>query len=174
MSEIGSTICAVAQNSATLIFGRSVESTGGAGMASGSFVMVAFTAPPKLHPTYMGTMGGTYVVTVFIGPLGGVLTQAPPGDGAFGSTCLLVLPTPPSSASSPSRPEYLSPCRRRSKKGSCRRMFWQGLHPVYRPMLPTGHVVKRCQQAVESPRRNRHAHRFVCPDHCLHRQRVVR
>lgn len=75
--EIGSIICAVAQNGPTLIFGRAVQGAGGAGMASGSFVMVAFTAPPKHQPIYMGTMGGTYAVAAFVGPLlGGLLTEA--------------------------------------------------------------------------------------------------
>lgn len=74
--EIGSIVCAVSRNGATLIFGRALQGAGGAGMASGSFVMVAFSAPPKHQPIYMGTMGGTYAVAAFVGPLlGGILTE---------------------------------------------------------------------------------------------------
>lgn len=46
-------------------------------MASGSFVMVAFSAPPKRQPIYMGAMGATYAVAAFVGPLlGGVFTES--------------------------------------------------------------------------------------------------
>lgn len=75
--EIGSIVCAVAQNGPTLIFSRAFQGAGGAGMGSGSFVMVAFSAPPKRQPIYMGIMGSTYAVAAFAGPLlGGVLTQS--------------------------------------------------------------------------------------------------
>lgn len=75
--ELGSIVCAVAQNGETLIFGRALQGAGGAGMASGSFVMVAFTAPPKYQPAFFGTMGGTYAISAFVGPLlGGVFTES--------------------------------------------------------------------------------------------------
>jgi MFS transporter, DHA2 family, glioxin efflux transporter len=57
--EIGSLICAVANNSTTLIVGRAVAGMGGAGIASGSYTIMAFSAPPKLRPAFTGTLSKT-------------------------------------------------------------------------------------------------------------------
>ena len=74
--ELGSLICAVAQNSTTLIVGRAIAGMGGAGIASGAYTLIAFSAPPKQTAAYTGILGATYAVASVIGPLlGGVFTD---------------------------------------------------------------------------------------------------
>ncbi|KAH8592860.1 major facilitator superfamily domain-containing protein [Bisporella sp. PMI_857] len=74
--ELGSLICAVAQNSTTLIVGRAIAGLGAAGLATGSYILVAFLAPPPKRPAYLGILGATYGVSAVIGPLlGGAFTE---------------------------------------------------------------------------------------------------
>ncbi|ETI24732.1 hypothetical protein G647_04102 [Cladophialophora carrionii CBS 160.54] len=74
--ELGSLICAVANNSTTLIVGRAIAGMGGAGIASGSYTIIAFSAPPARRPAFTGIMGATFGVASVIGPLlGGVFTD---------------------------------------------------------------------------------------------------
>ncbi|TKA73208.1 hypothetical protein B0A49_04242, partial [Cryomyces minteri] len=74
--EIGSLICAVAQNSTTLIVGRAIAGAGGAGIASGAYTIIAFAAPPKQTAAFTGILGATYAVASVVGPLlGGVFTD---------------------------------------------------------------------------------------------------
>ena len=74
--EIGSLICAVAKNSTTLIVGRAIAGVGGAGIASGCYTIIAFSASPAKRPLFTGLLGATYGVASVIGPLlGGVFTE---------------------------------------------------------------------------------------------------
>lgn len=74
--EVGSLICAVAPNSATLIFGRAIAGIGGAGLCTGTFVIIGYTVAPERQPAFMGVMGATYALASFVGPLvGGAFTE---------------------------------------------------------------------------------------------------
>lgn len=74
--EVGSLICAVANNSTTLIVGRAIAGAGGAGIASGSYTIIAFSVPPQKRPAFTGLMGAVFGLASVIGPLlGGVFTD---------------------------------------------------------------------------------------------------
>ncbi|KAF2435063.1 major facilitator superfamily transporter [Tothia fuscella] len=74
--EVGSLICAVANNSTTLIVGRAIAGAGGAGITSGCYTIIAFSAPPKQAAAFTGILGATYAVASVVGPLlGGVFTD---------------------------------------------------------------------------------------------------
>ncbi|KAF2759312.1 MFS general substrate transporter [Pseudovirgaria hyperparasitica] len=74
--EVGSLICAVAQDSTTLIVGRAIAGAGGAGIASGAYTIIAFAAPPGKSAAFTGILGAVYAVASVIGPLlGGVFTD---------------------------------------------------------------------------------------------------
>ena len=75
--EIGSLICGVAPNSTALIVGRAVAGAGAAGIASGAYIIIAFSAPPKQRPLFTGIMGATFGLASVLGPLlGGVFTDS--------------------------------------------------------------------------------------------------
>lgn len=74
--ELGSLICAISRNSTTLIVGRAIAGIGGAGLCTGTFVIIAFTVKPESQPAYMGVMGATYALASFVGPIvGGAFAQ---------------------------------------------------------------------------------------------------
>lgn len=74
--EIGSLVCGVAKSSTTLIVGRAIAGAGGAGIASGSYTIIAFSAPPRRRPAFTGILGASYGIATIIGPLlGGVFTD---------------------------------------------------------------------------------------------------
>lgn len=74
--EIGSLLCAVAPNSTAFIVGRAIAGIGGAGISSGVYIIIAFSAPPRQRPALTGVLGATFSVASVVGPLlGGVFTS---------------------------------------------------------------------------------------------------
>ncbi|KAI4288898.1 MAG: hypothetical protein L6R35_001843 [Caloplaca aegaea] len=74
--ELGSLIIAVAPTSTAFIIGRAVAGAGAAGVSSGVFTIIAFSASPAKVPAYMGLTGATYAIAAFVGPLlGGILAE---------------------------------------------------------------------------------------------------
>ncbi|KAH6682863.1 putative HC-toxin efflux carrier [Halenospora varia] len=74
--ELGSLICGVAPNSTALIVGRAIAGLGGAGIASGAYTIIAFSAPPAQRAAYTGLMGAAYGLASVVGPLlGGVFAE---------------------------------------------------------------------------------------------------
>ncbi|EHK22068.1 uncharacterized protein TRIVIDRAFT_216146 [Trichoderma virens Gv29-8] len=74
--ELGSIVCAVAQNSTTLIVGRAIAGMGAAGLTTGTFVIIGYTVIEELRPAFMGVLGATYTLASFVGPIvGGAFTE---------------------------------------------------------------------------------------------------
>ncbi|KAK4191252.1 major facilitator superfamily domain-containing protein [Podospora australis] len=67
--ELGSLLCGVAPNSKVLIIGRAVAGIGAAGIGSGAYTIIAFSASPKKRPVFTGIIGTSYGVAAVIGPL---------------------------------------------------------------------------------------------------------
>ncbi|RKL10793.1 putative efflux pump gsfJ [Fusarium oxysporum] len=58
--EVGSLICGVAPNSVTLIVGRAIAGIGCAGIASGAYIIIGFSARPTKRPVLTGVVGASY------------------------------------------------------------------------------------------------------------------
>ncbi|KAJ5873064.1 Major facilitator superfamily domain general substrate transporter [Penicillium soppii] len=57
--EVVSLICAIAPNSGTLIVGRAIAGIGGAGLCTGTFVIIGYTVAQEHQPAFKGVMGAT-------------------------------------------------------------------------------------------------------------------
>ncbi|KAI4121310.1 MAG: hypothetical protein LQ338_006441 [Usnochroma carphineum] len=74
--ELGSLICGIAPNSTTLIVGRAIAGLGAAGIGSGTYTIIAFSAGPKRRPMFTGIIGTSYGIAAVVGPLiGGALAN---------------------------------------------------------------------------------------------------
>lgn len=67
--ELGSLICGVAPNSKTLIVGRAIAGVGAAGLGSGCYTIIGFSAEPKKRPMFTGFIGASYGIASVVGPL---------------------------------------------------------------------------------------------------------
>ena len=74
--ELGSLICGVAPSSTALIVGRAIAGLGAAGIGSGTYTIIAFSASPKTRPMFTGIIGTAYGTAAVVGPLiGGALAD---------------------------------------------------------------------------------------------------
>ena len=74
--ELGSLLCALAQNSVTFIVGRAIAGIGSAGVYSGALVILAHSVPVTKRPLYGGFIGAMNGISSVAGPLlGGVFTD---------------------------------------------------------------------------------------------------
>ncbi|KAL7960374.1 major facilitator superfamily domain-containing protein [Trichoderma compactum] len=78
--EIGSIVCATAPSSVALIVGRAVAGIGGAGIVSGTLIILSRCLPLHKRPKYTGAMGGSVGIAQITSPtLGGVFTDKTKG-----------------------------------------------------------------------------------------------
>ncbi|ROW06077.1 hypothetical protein VMCG_04565 [Cytospora schulzeri] len=85
--EIGSLVCAVAPSSVALIVGRAIAGLGAAGVNTGSFILAAFSAPPRKRPIFTGLIGLSYGFQT----IGAAFMQSG-AAAAFDNQMLLYLP----------------------------------------------------------------------------------
>ncbi|MCJ1286960.1 hypothetical protein MMC26_006307 [Xylographa opegraphella] len=58
--EIGSLVCALAQNSVMLIVGRAIAGAGAAGLFSGGMTIIGYTVPLKKRPIYIAMLSSMF------------------------------------------------------------------------------------------------------------------
>ena len=74
--ELGSLVCGAAPSSTALIVGRAIAGLGAAGIGSGTYTIIAFSASPKTRPMFTGIIGTAYGIAAVVGPLiGGALAD---------------------------------------------------------------------------------------------------
>ncbi|KAK2001444.1 major facilitator superfamily transporter [Colletotrichum falcatum] len=74
--EVGNLMAALSPTSSVLTLGRAISGIGDAGMATGTYVVMAQTMPLHERATYFGLLGAVWGVTSVMGPmLGGVFAE---------------------------------------------------------------------------------------------------
>ncbi|PYH71881.1 MDR family MFS transporter [Aspergillus vadensis CBS 113365] len=74
--ELGTLGCAVSKNSAGFIAGRAVAGFGGAGVISGTYIIIAHIVQPEKVPIFYGLNGIIFTIASVAGPLiGGAFTS---------------------------------------------------------------------------------------------------
>ncbi|KAF7198020.1 MFS-type efflux pump MFS1 [Pseudocercospora fuligena] len=72
---VGSAICGAAPSSIPLIFGRTIQGVGCAGVFGGTFILIARFTPLRKRALFAGLVGAAYAVASVLGPIiGGVFT----------------------------------------------------------------------------------------------------
>ncbi|KAK1982887.1 major facilitator superfamily transporter [Colletotrichum cereale] len=73
--EVGSAVCGAAPSSAAFIAGRAIAGIGGAGIVSGTIIVMVHSVPLHRRPKYQGAFGAVFGIASVIGPLlGGAFT----------------------------------------------------------------------------------------------------
>lgn len=73
----GSIICAVAPNSAVLIFGRAIQGCSTAGVFTGGLVIAGYVVSKQKVPLFISFISTMFMVASIVGPvLGGVFTES--------------------------------------------------------------------------------------------------
>nr|AGQ43601.1 HC-toxin major facilitator superfamily transporter [Alternaria jesenskae] len=74
--EIGSLVCALAQNSPTFIVGRAIAGIGAGGILSGALIIVALIVPLHHRATFTGMIGALECIALIIAPIiGGAMAD---------------------------------------------------------------------------------------------------
>lgn len=74
---IGSIICAVAPNSAVLIFGRAIQGCSTAGVFTGGLVIAGYVVSKQKVPLFISFISTMFMVASIVGPvLGGIFTES--------------------------------------------------------------------------------------------------
>lgn len=74
--EVGSVICAAAQNSVTFIVGRAVAGCGAAALFSGGMTIIGYSVALRKRPIYIAALSSMFGIASVVGPiLGGAFTD---------------------------------------------------------------------------------------------------
>ncbi|KAI0410291.1 putative efflux pump antibiotic resistance protein [Xylaria grammica] len=73
--EVGSALCGAAPNSISFILGRAISGVGGAGIFSGTTIILFYMIPLRKQPLFQGLFGAVFGIASVVGPLvGGAFT----------------------------------------------------------------------------------------------------
>lgn len=67
--ELGSLLCGISPSSTVFIAGRAIAGAGAAGIGSGTYTIIAFSASPQKRPMFTGIIGTSYGLAAVVGPM---------------------------------------------------------------------------------------------------------